>query len=148
MHMAQYILLFVTFLSGFIPSFLFLLLIPEQLQSLGICIFTISSVFFFSGVLITNLLFFCYFVTISEKQICMKKPFKKMIVVPREQIIKISSVLDRNRMSLECGDIKYIVVSYRASNFNNYLKLSRDLLHIKKIQKALKDNNYKIESVY
>lgn len=71
-----------------------------------------------------------------------------MIVVPREQIIKISSVLDRNSMSLEFGSIKYIVVSYRASNFNNYLKLSRDLLHIKKIQKALEDNNYKIESVY
>ena len=78
----------------------------------------------------------------------MKKPFKKMIVVPREQIIKISSVLDRNSMSLEFGSIKYIVVSYRASNFNNYLKLNRDLLHIKKVQKALEDNNYKIESVY
>ena len=71
-----------------------------------------------------------------------------MIVVPREQIIKISYVLDRNSMSLEFGNIKYIVVSYRASNFNNCLKLSRDLLHIKKIQKALEDNNYKIESVY
>lgn len=147
MYLPQYIVIHIVLLAAFIPFFVLSITIPDQLQIIVVSVCVGFSSVSFICTLIVNIIFLNYYVVIFDNKIIFKKVFKK-ISIQREQIIKISSIVDENSIRLDYAKNKYIVVSFKDKNKINYLKFSRDLIQIKKLQKNLEDNNYKIEGLY